>query len=298
MLKKLQEKWKVNGWNLILIISTFALGGSICGYAGRKILLLANMEKGVTWFILYIILITLLWPVCVLLVSIPMGQFRFFRRYIIKVWNRIFLKGKSSSGEGLITRIAIFASGTGSNAEKIIAYFKNHPTIKVHMIVSNKEDAAVIEIAKKNNIIYKIFNRKILLDDPQLLADELRKGKIDFIILAGFLLKIPVVIIHAYQKRIINIHPALLPRYGGEGMYGMNVHQAVIANKEKKSGLTIHYVDEVYDHGEIIFQQACDILPTDTPLTLAKKIQALEHMHFPSIIEKLIRETTIALPGS
>lgn len=283
MFKKLQAKWKVNAWNLLLIISTFAIGGSLCGYAGRKILLMTGLEKNVGWFILYIVLITLLWPVCVLLVSIPLGQFSFFSRYLLKIKNRI--TGKRSST--VITHIAIFASGAGSNAKKIIEHFKDNPRVKIALVVSNKENAGVIKIARDNNIDSILLLKSRDFGEAAFLQ-ELKNKQIDLVVLAGFLLKIPQPLIAAYPKKIVNIHPALLPGYGGKGMYGMHVHEAVIANGEKRSGITIHYVDEIYDHGEIIFQADCAIEPIDTPATLAQKIHELEHKHFPAVIESIL----------
>jgi formyltetrahydrofolate-dependent phosphoribosylglycinamide formyltransferase len=285
MLKKLQAKWKVNAWNLLLIISTFAIGGSLCGYAGRKILLWSGLEKNITWVLIYIVVITILWPFCVLIVSIPLGQFSFFRRYILKIKDRVTGKRNLSVG----THIAIFASGAGSNAKKIIEHFKNNDHIKIRLVITNKANAGVLSIARENNIEYLLLPKSQMLADEHFLG-ELKKRKIDIIVLAGFLLKIPAGLIHAYPKKIINIHPALLPAYGGKGMYGMHVHEAVISNKEKQSGITIHYVDEIYDHGEIIFQSTCDIRPGDTAEDLAHKIQAMEHRHYPAVIEGILQK--------
>ena len=289
MLKKLQDKWKVNGLNLLLIISTFAIGGSLCGYAGRKILLWTNLEKNLLWIILYIVLITILWPVCVLLVSYPFGQFAFFKRYLKRIWNR--MKGRSTTANGRIpvTTIAIFASGAGSNTEKIIRHFNNNNSIKVALIVSNSPKAGVLQIARDNNIETSVITSQQLQDSDNFIA-KLKEHKIDFLILAGFLLKIPAALVKAYPKKIINIHPALLPAYGGKGMYGMHVHEAVIANGDKQSGISIHYVDELYDHGEIIFQSPCDILPTDNPKSLAEKVHHLEHTYYPAIIEAVVKK--------
>lgn len=283
MFKKLQAKWKVSGWNLLLIISTFALGGSLCGYAGRKILGLSGLEKNVLWVILYIVLITLLWPLCVLLISIPLGQFSFFRKYIGKIWNRITGK-KAVTG---CTRIAIFASGAGSNAQKIIEYFKDSSRVRVELIVCNKPGAGVLNIAAANGIESMLVIKTADYGTAAFLA-ELKRRKIDLIVLAGFLLKIPVTLIKAYPRKIINIHPAILPGYGGKGMYGKYVHEAVVNNKDKQSGITIHFVDEVYDHGEIIFQATCDVDEHDTADSLAKKIHQLEHNYYPQVIESIL----------
>ncbi|MFT3909513.1 MAG: phosphoribosylglycinamide formyltransferase [Ferruginibacter sp.] len=286
MLKKLQAKWNVNLWNLLLIISTFAIGGSLCGYLGRKLLLLTGLEKNAAWFLLYIIIITLLWPFCVLIVSIPLGQFSFFKNYLLRIRNR--MTARRNSDIFPVTNIAIFASGAGSNAKKIIEHFKKNSHVRVSLIISNKPNAGVIQIAGDNNIACMVITKDQLAAES--FIEELRKNKIELVILAGFLLKIPPALIRAFPKKIINIHPALLPSYGGKGMYGNHVHEAVILNEEKQSGITIHYVDEIYDHGEIIFQATCDIKPTDTAESLAQKIHVLEHAHYPSVIEAILKK--------
>ena len=286
MLKKLQAKWKVNHWRLLLIIITFAAGGSLCGFAGRKILLAFNVDKNVTWVFLYIILITILWPFCVLLVSIPLGQFAFFKKYLSRIRNRILLQDIRSADTNL--NIAVFASGAGTNAKKIIEHFKNNAHIKIALIVSNKPDAGVISIAKDNNIPYLVTDKN-LTKNQDIYISKLKNNNIDLIVMAGFLSKLPTAFIQAFPKRIINIHPSLLPYYGGKGMYGKHVHEAVISNQEKQSGITIHYADEIYDHGEILFQAACDVTADDTTETLAKKIQLLEHTHYPVLIENILK---------
>lgn len=284
MLEKLKQRWKVNSINLLLIIFTFALGGSLCGYAGRKILQLTTIENGLLWVVIYVVLITLLWPLCVLLISIPLGQFSFFKRYLVKVWNRISRKKLQSA-----PLIAIFASGAGSNAQKIIDYFDNRKnTGKVALIVCNKAGVGVIDIAKKNTIDTLLIDKEPFFT-TDIYINELKQKGIGFIVLAGFLWKIPVSLIKAYPNKIVNIHPALLPKYGGKGMYGNKVHEAVIAAAEKESGITIHYVDELYDHGNIIFQTTCTINETDTPDSLAKKIHLLEHQHYPAVIEQVLK---------
>ena len=282
MLKKLQQRWKVNSINLFLIIATFALGGSLCGIAGRKILLLTGIEKGLLWGLLYIIVITLLWPICVLIISIPLGQFSFFKNYLHKIWRRI-KKNKSNP-----VSIAIFASGAGSNAQKIIDKFKRNNSVSIVLIVCNNPTAGVLNIAANENIPSLIIEKKRFLEGDHYL-DVLKKRQVDLIILAGFLWKIPVGLINAYPEKIVNIHPALLPKYGGKGMYGSRVHQAVIDAKEKESGITIHYVDEIYDHGKIILQATCPVEENDTWKMLAAKVHALEHRHFPAVIAKLAK---------
>ena len=297
MLQKLKARWKVNSINLVLVIATFALGGSLCGYTGRKILLLTDLEKGAVWIVLYIILMTLLWPLCVLLVSIPLGQFAFFKRYLLKVWKKLTGNKKKT-----VIRVAIFASGTGSNAEKIItsspallqrekgeAKSKAKVDWEVALIVCNKPGAGVLSIAEEHNIPTLLIEKERFFNGDNYLP-ELQKHKINFIVLAGFLWKIPVTLIQAYPKKIINIHPALLPKYGGTGMYGSKVHEAVIAAGEKESGITIHYVDELYDHGEIIFQATCILAIDETAETLAQKIHILEHTHYPAVTANLLQK--------
>lgn len=183
--------------------------------------------------------------------------------------------------------IAIFASGAGSNARKIIDHFKNSSLIKISLIVCNKPGAGVLDIAAKENIPAILIDKEKFFRGNAYTA-ELKEKEIAFIVLAGFLWKIPAALIKEYPNRIINIHPALLPKYGGKGMYGNNVHAAVIAAGEKESGITIHYVDGHYDNGDIIFQAKCPVLPGDTPDLLAQRIHQLEHEHFPKAIEKLV----------
>lgn len=289
MFEKLKARWKVNTINLLLIIATFALGGSLCGYAGRKLLLLTNLEKGVAWVILYVLLVTLLWPVCVLLISIPLGQFAFFKNYIIKVWKKLSGKKAHKTAGNEVVQVAIFASGAGSNAEQIIKHFASSSTVKIALIVCNKPSAGVLTIAQKAGISSLLIEKDRFFNGDNYLP-QLQKNNIGLIILAGFLWKIPVPLINAYPKKIINIHPALLPKYGGAGMYGSRVHEAVIAAGEKESGISIHYVDELYDHGEMIFQATCAVDANDTAASLAQKVHGLEHTHFPKVIDELIQK--------
>jgi phosphoribosylglycinamide formyltransferase 1 len=194
-------------------------------------------------------------------------------------------------------KIAIFASGAGSNAQKIIEYFhqsndplkkNNHTPVEVALIVSNKTTAGVLWIAEKEGIPTLIIDKERFFKGDGYIP-ELKAKEIDFIVLAGFLWKIPQALIDTYRNRIINIHPALLPKYGGKGMYGSFVHEAVLNAKEAESGITIHYVDEHYDNGDIIFQAQCPVHPFDTPEMLAERIHALEHKHYPSVIEELVK---------
>lgn len=184
-------------------------------------------------------------------------------------------------------KIAIFASGSGSNAENIANYFKDKPVAKVGLILTNKADAFVLERAKKLAIESVVFSSEQLKSGE--LVDLLKNKDIDFVVLAGFLLKIPENLIAAFPNKIINIHPALLPKYGGKGMYGDAVHKAVVANCEKESGITIHFVNEHYDEGAIIFQVKCTVSETDTYEDVAHKIHQLEYEHFPRVIEELMK---------
>ena len=186
-------------------------------------------------------------------------------------------------------KIAIFASGGGSNALKIIEHFKENNQVEVALIVSNKSDAKVLDKAKDHHIPTLIINRKSFRETEDLLI-EFQNRSIDFIALAGFLWLIPTYLVNAFPNRIVNIHPALLPKYGGKGMYGMNVHRAVHAAKEPTSGMTIHFVNAHYDEGNIIFQAQCELTEQDSPEDVAKKVLALEHQYFPSVIEKVISE--------
>lgn len=320
MFDRLQKKWKVNGLQLALVLCTFAIGGSLTGYAGRKLMGFFAIGQSWLWVVLYILLVTLLWPLAVLLVSIPFGQFRFFINYLRKIGRRMGIvrrdgsgaerqqggpgsrqnrKWKSKNGDTFqqppgiqhpaapLRNIAIFASGAGSNAQKIIDHFRHSSSARVALIVCNKPGAGVLQIAARENIPVLLVEKEPFFRGNGY-VDELRAQAIDLIVLAGFLWKVPASLISAWSGRIINIHPALLPRYGGKGMYGSRVHEAVIAAGEKESGISIHYVDDIYDHGAIILQEKCIVSPEDTPATLAEKIQALEHKHYPALIGQLV----------
>jgi len=183
--------------------------------------------------------------------------------------------------------IAIFASGSGSNAENISRFFDNNPIIEVSLFLTNNPNAPVTERAKRLGIPCYIFNREDFYNTNKVL-DELNKYGIDLLVLAGFLWLIPSNLIRNFPKRIVNIHPALLPKYGGKGMFGLHVHQTVIENHEKESGITIHYVNEEYDAGDIIFQSRCLVDINDTPGSLALKVHDLEYRYFPEVIESIV----------
>jgi phosphoribosylglycinamide formyltransferase-1 len=186
-------------------------------------------------------------------------------------------------------QIAIFASGAGSNAARIIDHFRQHPSIKISLIVCNKPGAGVLNIAAQEHIPSLLIEKERFFRGDAYIP-QLQELNISFIVLAGFLWKIPPELVQAYSRRIVNIHPALLPKYGGKGMYGHLVHEAVIRAKEKESGITIHFVDELYDHGQTIFQATCIVEDDDTPETLAQKVHWLEYEHFPRIIEEVLTD--------
>jgi phosphoribosylglycinamide formyltransferase 1 len=186
--------------------------------------------------------------------------------------------------------IAIFASGSGTNAEQIIQHFKNHSNIHVSIVLSNKADAFVLERARNHQIPTFVFSRKDFYESENIIK-TLEAYKINFIVLAGFLWLVPENLLSTYPGHIINIHPALLPAYGGKGMYGSRVHESVVANKDKESGITIHYVNKEYDQGDIIFQARCPIMESDTAELVAQKVHALEYEHFPRVINEVIEKS-------
>lgn len=186
-------------------------------------------------------------------------------------------------------RIAILASGAGSNARSIIAHFKKSESIEIGLIVSNNKEAGVLQIGKENQIPTFILTKDHFSESSAFL-DELHKANISFIVLAGFLWRVPKSLVLAYPNAIVNIHPALLPKYGGKGMYGHFVHEAVHANNEAESGITVHFVNEHYDEGNIIFQEKVALDNTDTPLTIEQKVRALELEHYAIVIENILND--------
>ncbi|MEY3619639.1 MAG: hypothetical protein RLZZ391_5 [Bacteroidota bacterium] len=318
-INRLQQKWKVGPVQFWLIMTTFALGGSLSGYLNKQILNLVFLEKNAAYWLIYPLLLTILWPISVILVSFLTGQFLFFKGYLGRIWGRltgaaggsIDVSGSSIAvGGGGATElaspihVAIFASGAGSNAKKIIEYFENKTTpIKISLIVCNVPTAGVLDIAKSKGIPTLLINKAEFTTTGY--VESLHNADIHFIVLAGFLWKVPEVLVNAYQpgmkidssmvngktntaRGIINIHPALLPKYGGKGMYGAHVHEAVVAAGEKETGITIHWVDAHYDEGDIILQKKCQVDETDTPSSVADKIHLLEHAHFAPTIEAIL----------
>lgn len=186
-------------------------------------------------------------------------------------------------------RIAIFASGGGSNARSIMQYFKDSEDIAVALVVSNKSDAGVLGIAEEFGVPSRVINRAEFQDQPAFLA-LLAAHHIDFIALAGFLWLIPPYLVAAFRDRIVNIHPSLLPKFGGKGMHGLHVHEAVKAAGENESGMTVHFVNEHYDEGAVIFQARCPVAPEDSPADIARNVLVLEHRHYARVIEELLKK--------
>jgi len=298
-INKLRAKWGLGPVQFWLVMLTFALGGSLSGRLCTKILDLVILERNWAFWLIYPLFLTILWPFSVIFVSFFTGQFTFFKGYLSRVGAKLFGRtlvadggAASDSGAAAPIHVAIFASGAGSNARKIIEYFEggganSNTRIKVSLIVCNVPGAGVLEIAKEKGIPTLLINKEEFARTGY--VESLRNADIHFIVLAGFLWKVPAVLVNAYPRSIINIHPALLPKYGGRGMYGARVHEAVIAAGEKESGITIHWVNEQYDEGAIIFQATCLVESGDTPAMLANKIHALEHAHFAPTIEKLLK---------
>ena len=183
-------------------------------------------------------------------------------------------------------RIAIFASGSGTNAEAIIKYFKDHPLIKIELVLTNNPNALVLERAKKFAVPTKIFNREEFSSDE--VVKWLREYGITHVVLAGFLWLIPTSLLKSYPNEIINIHPALLPKFGGKGMYGMKIHELIRSLNETETGITIHLINEKYDEGPILYQGRCQVASTDTPKDIANKVHQMEYANYPLVIEQWI----------
>ena len=304
MFKRLQEKWGVSTRQFWILFIVFGLTGCTTAVLTRYITAWLGMDAGSFWVWKVLLRVGMLvfgYQFILLGYGALLGQWAFFWKYERKLLQKLGIVRREASivseenAEGFTLKserkpkrkLAIFASGAGSNAEKIIVYLKNHASIEVSLVVCNKPGAGVIHIAENNYVpVLMIEKERFFRGDSYL--PELAAFGIDFIVLAGFLWKIPEPLVEAYPNRIINIHPALLPKYGGKGMYGMKVHEAVIAAGEKESGITIHYVNEHFDEGEPIFQAKCSIDGGDTPESLAQKIHELEHRHFPEVVERVV----------
>lgn len=285
MFNKLQQKWKVGGIQLFLILCTFAVTGSLTAFISERITNWVGFDENTlfAWKILLRLSILIFgYQFIILAVSFVFGQFRFFWNYEKKILTKMgFIKRKAPKIEAF--KLAIFASGKGSNAEKIIQYFDNEQLVKVSMIVCNNPEAGVLDIAKHHNIKTLVIDKKTFAQTEEY-VQLLKNEGITHIILAGFLWKVPETMINGYRNKILNIHPALLPNFGGKGMYGDKVHEAVIASGQKETGITIHLVDEHYDHGTTVFQASVAIEESDTESSIAQKVHALEHLHYPRVI--------------
>ena len=285
MFDGLKKRWKVGGKDLILILITFALTGTVTAWVTRKITVWAGVESwSGEWIILKLFVLLIGYQFFILIFGGLLGQFSFFWNYEKKILARLGILRKEPKSE---IRLAVFASGTGTNFRRIAEYFRGHKKISVSLLVCNNPQAGAVGISKEKGIPVCLISREDLLN-PQRLNDALQKNRIDYIVLAGFLKKIPAALIEKYPRRIVNIHPALLPNFGGKGMYGSHVHDAVIRAGNTKSGITIHYVDEHYDNGDVIFQKECSVEEGETPDSLAKKIHKLEHEYFAPQLEALI----------
>lgn len=307
MFQSLQKKWGVSTGQFWILFLVFALTGITTAYLTRFITAWLGMDSHTYWvwkLLLRIAMLLFGYQFILLGYGAILGQWAFFWKYERRILEKLGIV-KKKTGTGIHTiktetmgqgnaisstkQVAIFASGAGSNAEKIIAYLKNNTSIHVGLVVCNKPGAGVVAIAADNHIpVLMIEKERFFRGDAYL--PVLAEYGIHFIVLAGFLWKLPAPIVAAYPGKIINIHPALLPKYGGKGMYGMHVHEAVIAAGEKESGITIHYVNEHFDEGAPIFQASCSIEPGETPESLAKKIQILEHRHFPEVVLETIQK--------
>ena len=292
MLKRLKQHWKVNNKDLVLILCTFCVTGISIAWISRNASSWLDLENNIiaVWTTrLFVFIIG--YQVLLLITGYCFGVFDFFWRFEKKLLIRAgLLRNNIYKGKMMPANLAIFASGAGSNAQKIITHFKNIKdparTANVVLIVTNNPFAGVVKIAETENIPVLVIEKSRFNSNGYI--EELKFYKIDFIVLAGFMWKIPEQLISVYPNKIVNIHPALLPKYGGKKMYGHYVHQAVIDAGEKESGITIHYVDELYDHGKVIFQAKCPISENDTPESLAEKIHVLEHQYYPVVIEKVL----------
>jgi formyltetrahydrofolate-dependent phosphoribosylglycinamide formyltransferase len=284
MFNKLQQKWKVSSSQLFFILCTFAVTGTTTAYISRSITSWVGFNEQTFWAWKIMLRMSILifgYQVIILIVAFVFGQFPFFWNYEKKILRRLGILKQQP------VRLAIFASGKGSNALKIIQYFDNHKFIQVKLIVCNKPGAGVLDIAQNQGIKALSIVKKTFSDTDEYIQ-QLKNEGITHVILAGFLWKIPANLIAAFPNRILNIHPALLPKHGGKGMYGEHVHQAVLDAGDKQSGITIHLVDEQYDHGKTIFQASIDVNPAETAQTLANRIHILEHEHYPAVIAKWV----------
>lgn len=206
-----------------------------------------------------------------------------------------FLLFCALKGRAMKKNIAIFASGYGSNAENLIRFFAGRDSAQVALVLTNKENAYVVNRARSLQVPCCVCPKEDWVTGERVLA-VLQEYHVDFIVLAGFLMRVPDLLLQVYPHRIVNIHPALLPKYGGKGMYGMRVHEAVVAAGERQTGITIHYINGQYDEGDIIAQFMCNVLPEDSPEEVAQKVHALEYAHYPVVIARLVEEVSVGSP--
>ncbi len=301
MFKRLQEKWGVSTRQFWILFIVFGLTGTTTAILTRYITQWLGIDANTHWAFKLSLRVGMLvfgYQIILLSYGALLGQWAFFWKYekkllrklgVVRPETGITYQIQTPDSRLQTKKIAIFASGAGSNAEKIIVHLQHNSSIQVAVVVCNKPEAGVLSIAISHQIPTLLIEKERFFRGDAYLP-ELSNYGVDFIVLAGFLWKIPQALIAAYPTKIINIHPALLPKYGGKGMYGMRVHEAVIAAGEKESGITIHYVNEHFDEGEPIFQARCPIEPTDTPESLAQKVHALEHRHFPEVVEKAVKK--------
>ncbi len=288
MFRGLEKRWNVSGRQLLLILCVFAITGTTVAWISRSITTWLSIPAGPLYYLVKLLVLVVAYPFILLLAGYVFGQGKFFTGFLKRL---LRIKTKASNS---MKRIAVFASGAGSNALKIIEYSKTQGDYKVAIVVTNKKDAGVLEIAKKYKIPALIIDKETFYQGNGY-GDEIRNAGVEFIVLAGFLWKVPTMLIEAFPGSIINIHPALLPHYGGKGMYGRHVHEAVLAAGEKVSGITIHFVDGHYDHGDIIFQAKCAIDAGETADSLAEKIQVLEHNYYPRVLSNLLNTRQVSL---
>ncbi len=295
MFKRLQQKWGINGTRFWVIFVVFGLTGITTAIITRYISGWLGLGVNSSWvriILVRIVMLILGYQLVLLTYGGLLGQWAFFWKYEKLLLQKLgIIASDMTKDSRKPIKIAVFASGAGSNAANIIQYFANRPDVSINLIVCNKPGAGVLTVAEKNTIPTLIIEKERFASGDAYLP-ELKNAGIDFVVLAGFLWKVPIALINGYPNKIINIHPALLPKYGGKGMYGSKVHEAVIAAREKESGITIHFVNEHYDEGTTIFQANCKIDSSDTPDTLAVKIHDLEYAHFPKQIDKLLSAQT------
>lgn len=296
MLQPLMKKWNVSGRDLVVILVVFAITGLTTAYISKAITGWVGFTDDTHWgwkLMLRLLMLIFGYQFILLTVAFLLGQFQFFWRFERNLLTRLgFFKQEAATPTHMKEKIklAVFASGTGSNTQKLIDHFRDSAVAEISLVVCNKPGAGVIDIAKKENIPVLTVERKRFLQDDGY-VNELTRAGIGFIVLAGFLWKIPTALINAFPRKIVNIHPALLPKHGGKGMYGQYVHEAVLNAGEVETGISIHYVDEHYDSGDIIFQTACPVLESDGPEDIAKRVHLLEYVHYPAVVESVVEET-------